>query len=86
MILVSSFNNLVVLLNVSMFYMTTENTATFHKMNGKTRYYGNTWHYSEHLHYSLLASCLLACILIAYWLFINTYKAHIEALFCMSIF
>ncbi len=26
-----------------------------------------------------------ACILLAYWLFISTYKAH-NALFCMTIF
>ncbi len=30
--------------------------------------------------FSLLTSCLLACILLAYWLFISTYKAHINAL------
>ncbi len=30
--------------------------------------------------FSLLTSCLLACILLAYWLFISIYKAHM--LFC----
>ncbi len=29
---------------------------------------------------------LLACILLAYQLFISTYKAHINALFCMTRF
>ncbi len=38
-------------------------------------------------HYLLiLTSCLLACILVAYWLFIGTYKADIYALFCMTAF
>ncbi len=27
-------------------------------------------------HYSLLTSCLLTCILLAYWLFIDTYNTH----------
>ncbi len=36
--------------------------------------------------FSLLTSCLLANILLAYWLFISTYKAHVNALFCMTIF
>ncbi len=27
--------------------------------------------------FSLLTSCLLACLLLTYWLFISTYKAHI---------
>ncbi len=26
-----------------------------------------------------------ACILLAYWLFSSTYKAHINALFCMTM-
>ncbi len=34
----------------------------------------------------ILTSCLFACILLAHWLFISTYKAHINALFCMTIF
>ncbi len=29
---------------------------------------------------------LNACILLAYWLFNSTYKEHINALFCMTIF
>ncbi len=36
--------------------------------------------------FSLLTSCLLVYILLAYWLFISTYKAHNNALFCMNIF
>ncbi len=36
--------------------------------------------------FSLLTSSLLVCILLAYWLFISTYKAHINALLCMTIF
>ncbi len=36
--------------------------------------------------FSLLTSCLLACILLAYWLFFSVYRAHINALFCMTIF
>ncbi len=35
-------------------------------------------------HYSPLTGCL-ACILLAYWLFISTYEAHINALFCMTM-
>jgi len=31
-------------------------------------------------------SCLLACILLGCWLFISTYKADIDTLFCMIIF
>ncbi len=30
--------------------------------------------------FSLLATYLLACILVAYWLFISNYKAHINVL------
>ncbi len=29
---------------------------------------------------------VLACMLLAYWLFISTYKAHINALFAVAIF
>ncbi len=35
--------------------------------------------------FSVLTSCLLACILIAYCMFISTYKALIHALFYMNI-
>ncbi len=31
--------------------------------------------------FSLLTSCLIACKLLAYWLFISIYRAHIVALF-----
>ncbi len=34
----------------------------------------------------LLISSLLECTLLANWLFISAYKAHINALFCMIIF
>ncbi len=36
--------------------------------------------------FSLLTSCLLACILLAYWLLIAPYKANLNVLFCMTIF
>ncbi len=37
--------------------------------------------------FSPLNSCLLlACIILEYWLFISTNKAHINALFCIIIF
>ncbi len=34
----------------------------------------------------IIKNSLLACILLAYWLFISTHKEHINALFCMTIF
>ncbi len=34
--------------------------------------------------FSLLATYLLACILVAYWLFISNYKAHINVLWTFS--
>ncbi len=38
------------------------------------------------VHFSPLTTCLLTCILLAYWPFISTYKAHINALVRMTIF
>ncbi len=35
---------------------------------------------------SILTRCHLACVLLAYLLFISTYKTHTNALLCMSIF
>jgi len=36
--------------------------------------------------FSLLNSCLSASKFLGYWLFINTYKLHSNALFCMTMF
>ncbi len=36
-------------------------------------------------HNSLLTSCVLAFMLLANWLIINIYKAHIDALICKTI-
>ncbi len=43
-----------------------------------------TFHFKDQ--FSRLTNCLLACLLLAYWVFISTYKAHINALFCMIMF
>ncbi len=40
----------------------------------------------EHFSLGTNSYCLLACILLAYWLFINTCTAHINASFCINIF
>ncbi len=37
-------------------------------------------------HYSLLTSCLLACMLLEYCMFISTYEARINALLHITIF